>query len=301
MKIPTIMKPLVQRLPLNPDNSFVAKTFRTPHFEVGWHQHIEIELILFTEGAGLSFVGNYVGKFEAGDIYLLGSHLPHTFQKHTDDLITSAVVVQFRDDFWGDDFIDIPEARSIKQLLQASRYGLKILKPLQQQLAPLIQALEHAGGFKRILLLGECLHLIAGHQAFISVSTHEINAHSTRNSACIDQVFKFTIDSFKDNITLSRVAAIACMSVPAFCNYFKKSTKKTYIDFLNEVRIGYACTQLIETQKSVLDICYESGYNTIANFHKQFFKLKQITPLQYRKQFSGKSLNKIGASILSDY
>jgi AraC-like DNA-binding protein len=75
------------------------------------------------------------------------------------------------------------------------------------------------------------------------------------------------------------------MSIPAFCSYFKKCTKKTYVDFLNEIRIGHACKLLIDTQKSVLEISYESGFNTLANFNKQFLKLKQLTPSGFRKQF----------------
>src|ERR1044072_2355658 len=119
------MRPLVQKLPLNENTSFVAKTFRTPNFEVGWHQHIEYELILFTEGSGMSFIGNHVGEFERGDIYFLGSNLPHTFQK-SGDQVTSAVVVQFRGDFWGPGFLDLPELRSIKGLFEASMLGLKM-------------------------------------------------------------------------------------------------------------------------------------------------------------------------------
>ena len=99
--------PLVQKLPLNESTSFVAKTFRTPAFEVGWHQHIEYELILFTEGSGMSFIGNQVDEFETGDIFFLGANLPHTFQK-TGDQITSAVVIQFCDSFWGKEFLHIP-------------------------------------------------------------------------------------------------------------------------------------------------------------------------------------------------
>ena len=66
------------------------------------------------------------------------------------------------------------------------------------------------------------------------------------------------------------------MSVPAFCSYFKKSTKKTYIDFLNEVRVGYACKQLMDTQNNIASICYDSGFNTLANFNKQFLKVKNL-------------------------
>jgi AraC-like DNA-binding protein len=105
-------------------------------------------------------------------------------------------------------------------------------------------------------------------------------------------VFQFTIDTFRDTISLDQVAAVACMSIPAFCRYFKRSTKKTYIEFLNEVRIGYACNVLQETEKTVVEICYESGFNTIANFHKQFLKVKKCTPLQYRKYFTESNLRK---------
>jgi len=280
------MRPLLQKLPLTESTSFVAKTFRTPHFEVGWHQHIEYELILFTEGSGLSFVGNHVGEFETGDIYFLGSNLPHTFQKREQGLITSAVVVQFKEDFWGDGFLQLPESRQVRQLLDASSQGLKMQAPLKQQLAPLIAALEHASGFKRILLLGECLEMMTEQAAYIPVSTQPIKAFQHKDRETIDRVFQFTIDNFRDPISLPQIAEIACMSVPAFCNYFKRSTKKTYIDFLNEVRIGCACSLLAETQQTVLDICYESGYNTMANFHKQFLKIKRMTPLQYRKALS---------------
>ncbi|TDW95917.1 AraC family transcriptional regulator [Dinghuibacter silviterrae] len=279
------MKPLTQKLPLNEDGSFVARTYRTPHFEVGWHQHTEHELILFTEGAGLSFVGNHVGEFETGDVYLLGSNLPHTFQKRDPDLVTSAVVVQFLDDFWGGEFLRIPESRSIRLLLDEARHGLKICGSLLRQLAPRINQLEHAKGFTRILLLGECLHLIAEERTFEAVSTQDIRPNP--GTTAIDRVFQYTIQSFREPITLRQAADIACMSVPAFCNYFKKCTKKTYIDFLNEVRIGFACSLLVDTQASVSDICYESGYNTMANFHKQFLKVKRMTPLQYRKAFAG--------------
>jgi len=282
------MRPLLQKLPLTESTSFVAKTFRTPHFEVGWHQHIEYELILFTEGSGQSFVGNHVGEFETGDIYFLGSNLPHTFQKRDPELITSAVVVQFKEDFWGGAFLQLPESRHIRQLLDLSSQGLKIQTPVKEQLTPLIKALEQSSGFKRILLLGECLEMMATQAGYITVSTQTVQSFQHKDRENLDRVFQFTIDSFRDPIKLSQVAEIACMSVPAFCNYFKRCTKKTYIDFLNEVRIGYACNLLLETEKTVLDICYESGYNTMANFHKQFLKLKQLTPLQYRKLFADK-------------
>jgi AraC-like DNA-binding protein len=100
----------------------------------------------------------------------------------------------------------------------------------------------------------------------------------------IDKVLKYTADCFQEPVTLSKVASIACKSVPSFCHYFKRRTQKTYINYLNEVRVSYACHQLLQTNKPVVDIGYESGYNTVAHFYRQFLRLKKVTPLQYRKQ-----------------
>ena len=111
-----------------------------------------------------------------------------------------------------------------------------------------------------------------------------------KHRECIDTVFQFTLDSFQEPVSLPQVAGIACMSVPSFCHYFKRRTQKTYIDFLNEVRVEYACHQLLETDKPVTEIGYESGYNTVVHFHRQFLRLKKRTPLQYRKALNTHSL-----------
>jgi len=279
------MKPIVEKLTLSENTSFLARTYTTPLFEVPWHQHIEYELIMFKKGEGSSFIGNYVGEFKTGDIFFLGSNLPHTFQKAKKELITSALVIQFRDDFWGKDFLQLPESRNIKQLLDISYQGLKITGNLKELLRPFVEELEFAEGFERIILLCECLQMIMHHKEYETVSTQEVKAYNTKHKERIDKIYQYTIDYFQDAVTLDNVAAHAGMSVPAFCNYFKKSTKKTYIDFLNELRIGYAYKHLIDTQKTIESICYESGFNTLANFNKQFLKVKQVTPSRYRKDF----------------
>jgi AraC-like DNA-binding protein len=278
------MKPFIEKLPLSEDRSFVAQTHRTPNFEVPWHQHIEYELILFTEGAGLSFIGNYVGEFETGDIFFLGSNVPHTFQKSNTELITSAVVVHFREDFWGEEILNLPESKSIKRLLQRSMHGLKISGRTKEILQPLIQSLETEKGFWRITKLCECLAILSETKDYITVSTQEIKALNPKDKDRIDSVFQYTMENFKEPIQLSLISEKAGMSIPAFCNYFKKRTKKTYIDFVNEVRVGYACKLLLTTQMSVLQICFDCGFNTVANFNRQFLKIKKTTPSQYRRK-----------------
>jgi len=285
------MKPFVQKLPLSENTSFVARTYRTPEFETNWHQHPEFELILFTQGMGLAFVGNYVGEFEVDDIFLIGSNLPHTFQKQTKDLVASCVVVQFLGNFWGDGFLELPESQPVKQLLINSSKGLKIKSTANNNLKMLIKDLEHTNGLKRILKLCECLLEIKKETAVSTLSTHDIQHKNSKDKDRIDKIIQYTIDSFQENIVLADVANIINMSVSAFCRYFKKSTKKTYINFLNEIRVGHACKRLVDTKMSVINICYESGFGTLANFNKQFLHLKKTTPSRYRKQFEDKKFS----------
>ncbi|MBS1577566.1 MAG: helix-turn-helix domain-containing protein [Bacteroidetes bacterium] len=285
------MKLLIEKLPLSDNTSFVARTYKTPYFEVPWHQHIECELILFTEGKGTAFVGNYIGEFEPGDIYFLGADVPHTFQP-VKGTITSAVVVQFREDFWGKEFLAIPENKTLRNLFEIAARGLKLKGKCKLQLNALIKELESAAGLQRIITLCNCLQAIASSQEYDLVSTQEIKQLNAKHKERIDAVFQYTIENFQEPVQLPEVAQTAGLSVPAFCNYFKKSTKKTYIDFLNEIRIGHACKLLNDTQKTVMDICYESGFNTLANFNKQFLKQKRTTPSGYRKALHTAGISK---------
>lgn len=280
------MRPFIQKLPLSEDSSFVARTYRTPNFEVSWHQHIEYELIYFSEGEGMSFIGNYVGEFETGDVFFLGANLPHTFQKRHKDLITAAVVVQFRDDFLGKGFTALPECKEINHLFQHAVQGLKIEGEARAMLGKMIADMEYAAGFDRIMLLCNCLHVLTRTREFKPLSTQEVKQYNGKDRERIERVFQYTIECFDQPVSLKEIAELTGMSVPAFCSYFKKSTKKTYIDFLNEVRIGHACKLLIDTDQTILEICYQSGFNTLANFNKQFLKIKQRTPSKYRKLFT---------------
>jgi len=287
------MKPLVEKLPLAEDASFVARTHRTPQFEVPWHQHVEHELILFVEGAGLSFVGNYIGEFQPGDIFFLGSNLPHTFQKSHEELITSAVVVHFKEDFWGNEFLNLPEATSIKKLLTVATQGLQIYGNCRELLSPLLQNIERQKGMQRLLNLLECLKIVSEHNDYALLSTQDVIPNNSRDQARIDKVFQYTMDHFKEQIELSEVARIAKLSVPAFCTYFKKRTKKNYVNFLNEVRVGNACKLLQSGDHRMVDVCFDSGFNSVANFNRQFLRIKGITPTHYKR-----SLNSTNGSNL---
>lgn len=274
-----------QKLPLRGKTSFVARTFRTPEFEVGWHQHPEIELILHTEGTGQYYIGNSVGTYETGDIFLLGSDLPHSFRKSGDG-IASAVVIQFKPNFWGEDYLNLPEMGEVRQLFNCALQGLRINSPCREHLAHKIVALEHEEGFTRILTLGYCIEEILKSTSRETISTQRLDSLNPADRERLDKVYRYSFEHFREPITLDDIAQLSSLSVPAFCNYFKKRTQKTYIDFLNEVRVSYACQQLSGTSLPVSEIAFDSGYNTPAHFFRQFKKKMGKTPQAYRDELS---------------
>ncbi len=279
------MKPLIQKLPLAEQTSFVARTYTTPHWETTWHQHKEVELIVQVKGSGMCFIGNYVGSFTEGDVFLLGSNLPHEFKKEKKGAKCSVMVVHFDPALWGEAFWKLPESAEIKTLLNTSLAAVKVAATYAAEIGEILKKIETAHGFERLTLLCRCLLALSRSENQQTLSTLDAGNFAPLADSKINQIFEYTIKHFTEPIALSTVAGIAAMSVSAFCRFFKRNTKKTYVEFVNELRIGRACQLLLRTDKTVLDICYDCGFNTVANFNKQFLKVKKMKPSVYRKTF----------------
>jgi AraC-like DNA-binding protein len=280
------MQTLIQKIHVEEQNSFACRKYRTPQFETNWHKHDECELIVITEGHGTALIGDYIGDYKKGDVFFLASNLPHWFRKSDQKMIGSAVVVHFLKDFWGALFLHLPEMKKVLQLLEGDNNGLQLRQSLQKDIAVRIEQIEKASGIERIQLLLTGLHQISlSKQYRVITKSFDTDGDHEENST-IEKIFTFSFKHFLEPVTLTEAAAIAGMSIPTFCRFFKRNIKKSYFDFLKELRIGHACKQLRESNDSIIDICYTSGYNSWAHFSKQFKNIKQMTPKQYRKQFS---------------
>lgn len=278
------MKTLIQKIHVEEYNSFACRTYKTPDFETAWHKHLECELILITEGNGTALIGDYIGEYKQGDIFLLNTNVPHWFRKSQNTTIGSAIVIHFMRDFWGEGFLALPEMKNIAGLLDSKTTGIQLLENLSDDIAVLIRKLEFATGIERILLLISCMQKISTSTQQKIITTAFDTMTSGEENSVIETIIDYSFKHFLDPISLKEVAGITHMSIPAFCRFFKRNIKKSYFDFIKEIRIGHACKLLRETNRPVLDICYDSGYNSWAHFSKQFKAVIKLPPSKYRKQ-----------------
>ncbi len=289
------MQAVIEKVGTSPHSSFVVEHNTVHHFISPWHYHPEVEIILIEQGTGTVFVGDYISKFSSGTVAIIGTNVPHVWMNDQDyyaessEKVAESIVIKFDENFPGDTFLHLPEFQKIRKLLINASRGLIFTgwtaKSLTRSIRDITQQLE----FKRLMTLFEILDLMSRTKEFFFMASEGyINNHNRNNKDdCkrIDNVYKYVMNNFSQRIELSKVAEVANMSPTAFCRYFKSRTLKTFSAFLNEIRIGNACRLLQEKQLSISEIAYQSGFNFLANFHKQFKKQIGMTPLEYQQKY----------------
>ena len=257
-----------------------------------WHYHPEIEIIQIKRGEGTHFIGDSIKRFKSGDIFLIGSNLPNFFRfddiyfQPENDGLADVYVTQFSENFWGERFLHLPENTIIRTLLDKAKRGIAISKDVREPISNLISKLLHTEGPERIIMLLELLNTAACAKEMVQLSSIGFkNEYGGQENDRINVVYDYSFSNFKRKIELDEIAAIAGISPNSFCRYFKARTKKTYSQFIIEIKVGYACKLLIDNKYSVKQICYESGFNNFASFHKYFKQITNKSPLDYKKEF----------------
>jgi AraC-like DNA-binding protein len=279
------MLPVYRKITYSQLFSFSAILESPPEFDTAWHHHPEYELILILGSTGTRFMGDSIQKFTETELILIGPDLPHCWKEdqgsRNDE--AKAYVIHFSADFLGKDFFNIPEGRQIKHLLEQSRLGLRFSPKIEQLAVWKILQIFETFDFDRVLNLLSLLNLLTKSETFEQISSPGFaNTVIDNQSERINKVFEYTLASFKKPADLETVAHLAHMSKTAFCRFFRKSTGKTYFEFLKEIRLGHACKLLQESDLSIQQISYDCGYESMSNFNRQFKELIHTSPLKYR-------------------
>ncbi len=286
------MKPHFYKVPGQLQNSFVIRHQLEPFFGIGWHYHPELELHYVIKGRGLRFIGDNVSNFEEGELILIGQNLPHSWRskeehlKHDSELKAEAIIIQFLPDCLGRDFLQLPEAYLIKQLYENSRKGILISGKAKTRLVELMYKALAVESLNRLIVLLDILGVLAEAADIEYIASFNAFYKSQEEETIrLNKVYNFTLTNYKKDLSLKEVADVANLSVTYFCRYFKLMTKKTYHDFLIEVRISHACRLLVEDRIITDVICFECGFNNVSNFYRHFKRVKGTTPLEYKKKF----------------
>jgi AraC-like DNA-binding protein len=291
-------KPLFQKISLDENVSFNLLKIHRPYFKVPWHFHPEVEIMLIVKGEGTRFVGDSIGNFEPGDLVMVGANLSHVWKnadlhyQNNPDVIAEARVILFREDCFGKDFFQIKEMNPVYELLKRAEHGILFKGETALKLADnILLACDELLPHKKMISFISILHQLAEATDYkLLCSTGYLQQGRNSDLERLNQVLDYIMQHYRDAITLEEAAKIAHMTVPAFCRYFKSRTNKTFIEFINELRIGYSHRRLIETQNTINQICFESGYGQLSNFYKQFQLFTGTTPSKYRKTHEKKEM-----------
>ncbi len=287
------MNPILEKVTITDKQSFALKEEILPFIKIGWHYHPEFELVLFTESTGKRFIGDHTDQLAPGDMLLLGPYLPHYMRNDEDyyqsdsNLRIRAIVVHFAEDFCGKEFFDIPEMALIKKVLSRSNLGIKISGETQKRLAPYMESLLTTSSFEKFNILLQILHIISLSKDLETLSSIGYTRFSPHEDTTrIDKVFEYMLQNYTQEISLNEMAEKVNMSVSAFCKFYKKRTGKTFTQTLNEIRVGHACKLFIENKKTVAEVSYLSGFKNLSYFHRNFKKITNYAPLEYRRRFN---------------
>ena len=284
------MKPLLIETPKESKHLFEVIDYDRPYFHNPVHFHASLELTLIIRGAGTRIVGDNVNYFKEDDLVLLGPNLPHQWKNEKNSLTRlnsncKAIVVHFKEDCFGPGFLESPDTYKIGLLLQNAKRGLKISGNTHFEICRRMQLLLKQVGFKRVLTFLEILYILSYSTDIepLTSMSYKIDIKKSEIKK-LDEVYSYIIENLPYKITLSDLAYRFNMSKTGFCRYFKTHTQKTFSKFVLEARIGLACKLLSENKLNVAQVAYESGFNQLTHFNREFKRHKGITPLRYRKK-----------------
>jgi AraC-like DNA-binding protein len=283
------MKAIEQRLPQDFDKSFVVFRETGKYFPCPWHFHPEFELVLILKSTGRRMVGDHIGYFDEDDLVFMGSGIPHVwindsqFMNGEAGYKADAIVIHFMDSFLGDKFLSIPEMENFKNILRTSSRGLAYHGETRTRINNLMKSMLTMSGLKRLSALFEIFDILATSAEYQVLASPGYTQVELKASDRFGKVTEYIMRNFDKEITLPEVASIANMAVTTFCNFFKDHFRVTFVEYLNTVRIGYACKLLADDDHNIVEIAYESGFKNLANFNRQFKRFKSMTPTEYRK------------------
>lgn len=259
-----------------------------------WHFHAEFELAAIIRSSGTRFVGDNIERFDSGDVVLIGKDIPHmwlnddAYFEENADLVAESIAVHFEKDFLGKGFLELPEMYPLSNLFDLAARGIRFLN-VKEALLDEFKVLPDLDPTAQVIKTIDILSQLAKHKDYKLVCTSTyVNSFQKTENKRLDKIYEYVFENFNTPISSSNVAEIIGMDKSAFSRFFKKTHRKPFTKYLNEIRIGYACKLLLENKEGITSIAYLSGFNNVSNFNRQFKIIKGKTPSLYLKDYRDK-------------
>ena len=276
--------------PLTPGDCFTIFSRAKPRFDFPLHYHEEYELNLILNANGAKrVIGGHMEVIGDLELVLLGPNVCHTWITHKcQNKSVIEITIQFHNDLFDDKFLRRNQLNFVKNMVERSRRGILFSQETVAAVKDRILGLEKKSGFDSVLELLSILHDLSTSRNMKTLSDASFsNEHFHHHSRRLEKVFDYMNSRYAMQVTLAEVARIANMPESSFSRFIKQRTGKTFIDSLNEIRIGHASRMLIETTSTIAEIAYTCGFNNISNFNRAFKRKKHCNPKDFREAYAG--------------
>ena len=276
--------------PLTPNDCFTIFSRTKTKFDFPLHTHEEFELNFIENASGAKrVIGDHIDEIGAYELVLVGPNLQHGWftNKCTSNEIKE-ITIQFHRDLFDEKFLQRNQMSFIRNMFELSFRGILFSQETIASIKPRLVDLPKKQGFASVMELTSILHDLSisrNMQSLSDVSFSNLGA-TTYNSRRVEKIMQHLNKNFDKNITLNEAARIASMSDVAFSRFFKMRSGKTFIDTVNEIRLGHASRMLIDTTQSITEVAYKCGFNNISNFNRIFKKKKDCTPKEFREAYT---------------
>lgn len=291
------MKVIQFTIPVAKDKSIHVQEDLLPHFYEHLHRHHEIQITWVIKGEGTLIAGNYMQPFEPGDIFIIGANQPHLFksdalyfEKNSKQQIHSLNIF-FNHRGFITSLLEFPEMRNIKKFTDLCLHGFKASEQNAKAIADAMLKVQLATSAYRLAAFIELLQLMANLKDWQYLNSESFEyAISDSEGLRMNDIYQYTMKHYTEDISLERIAAVAYLTPQSFCRYFKKHTQKTFVNFLNEVRINEACKRFMELDfDSIATIAYQTGFNNVVTFNRVFKNITGKSPREYIKEYHKKN------------
>lgn len=275
--------------PLSKGDSFLVFDRMKDNFDFPIHFHPEYEINFIANGKGVKrIVGDHIEEIDDLELVLVGPNLYHGWElnncKHKK---IREITIQFHNDLFDDTLLSRRIMMPIKDMFNRSIHGILFSKKTAKELSERIVQISRLDGMDYFLEIISILHDMANSRNQRLLSTYTVDYDTFEDDDKMKLVYEYVQKNFSNKITLDDVSDIANMSPVSFNRFIKKRTGTTFVNYLNDIRVGYAARWLVEKDLSISEIAFKSGFNNIANFNRIFKSVKNATPSQYREEFYG--------------